>query len=168
MRKIIGAAGLSAVILVALGCGFAQTPAATKSASNTMVLTFKDGHKQSFNLASIARIEFPAVPDEIGAGNAGQPLRGHFLGKWEVGDGYGKTFIITLEASGDAQRTLGNVHGKWVYVDGEAHITWDDGAEDAICKVGAKNLKFAFKAGKSFSDTPDNVTSARNLTPRPI
>jgi len=166
MRKIIGLA--VAISLVALGSGLAQGQAAAKSASSAMVLIFKDGHKQSVNLASIARIEFSAVPDEIGAGNAAQPLRGHFVGKWEVGDGYGKTFIITLDASGDAQRTLGNVHGKWVYVDGEAHITWDDGAEDAICKVGAKNLKFAFKAGKSFSDTPDNVTGARNLTPRPI
>ena len=26
-------------------------------------------------------------------------------------------------------------HGKWVYVDGEARVTWDDGWQDVIRKV---------------------------------
>jgi hypothetical protein len=100
--------------------------------------------------------------------SASGPSRGHFFGKWEVGDGSGSTFYITLQKDGDAKRSLGDVHGKWVYVNGEAQITWDDGAEDAIRRVGSLYQKFAYRAGKSFSDVPDNVTSASNITPKPI
>jgi len=53
-------------------------------------------------------------------------------------------------------------------VDGEARVTWDDGAQDAIRKVGSKHEKFAYAAGKSFTDVPENVTAARNTTPHPI
>jgi hypothetical protein len=90
------------------------------------------------------------------------------VGKWEAGDGNGGTFYITLDESGDAHRSIGGVHGKWAYVDGEAHITWDDGAQDAIRKVGSRYQKFAYEAGKSFTDVPDNVASAHLTNPRPI
>jgi hypothetical protein len=53
------------------------------------------------------------------------------------------------------------------YVNGEAQITWDDGAKDAIRKVGSKYQKYAYSADKSFSDPPDNVTSAQNTNPKP-
>jgi hypothetical protein len=52
--------------------------------------------------------------------------------------------------------------------DGEARISWDDGWHDAIRKVGTKHEKVAYEPGKSFSDTPSNVTTARNTEPRPI
>jgi len=65
-------------------------------------------------------------------------------------------------------RSIGNVRGRWAYVNGEAHVTWDDGAQDAIRKVGSHYQKSAYQAGKSFSDRPNNVASARLTNPRPI
>ena len=53
-------------------------------------------------------------------------------------------------------------------MNGEAQIVWDDGAQDAIRRTGSRFQKFAYSAGKSFTDTPDNVTPAHNLTPKPI
>jgi len=53
-------------------------------------------------------------------------------------------------------------------VNGEAQITWDDGWQDAIRKVGSRYQKFAYKSGKSFTDVPDNVTSARKTDTHPI
>ena len=94
--------------------------------------------------------------------------RGHFIGKWEVGDGNGGNFFITLNEGGDAKRTLGDVRGRWVFVNGEAQITWDDGAMDAIRKVGSSYQKFAYHEGKTFTDVPDNVTNARNTATKPI
>ena len=45
---------------------------------------------------------------------------------------------------------------------------WDDGAQDAIRKVGSTYRKFAYSKGKSFNDEPDNVTDARNTFPHTI
>jgi hypothetical protein len=167
MRKTIGAATLAALLLLTVSSSFAGPPAKTKAAWGVLVILFKDGHRQSFNLADIERIEFPAS-DLAGPANSSGPSRGHFIGKWEVGDGSGSNFYITLREDGDAMRSMGDVHGKWVYVNGEAQVTWDDGPEDAIRRVGSQYQKFAYKAGKSFTDVPDNVTSARNTTPKPI
>jgi hypothetical protein len=167
MRKTIGAATLAALLLLTVSSSFAAPPAKAKAASGVLVIVFKDGHRQSFNLADIDRVEFPAS-DLAGSANSSGPSRGHFLGKWEVGDGSGSNFYITLREDGDAMRSMGDMHGKWVYVNGEAQVTWDDGPEDAIRRVGSQYQKFAYKAGKSFTDVPDNVTSARNTTPKPI
>ena len=75
---------------------------------------------------------------------------------------------MTLEDNGEATKSSGASHGTWIYVDGEAHVSWDDGWHDAIRKVGAKHEKFAFAPGKSFSDKPSNVAEAHNTTPRAI
>jgi hypothetical protein len=166
MRKTICAATLAALLLLTVSRSFAAPPATPKAASGALVIVFKDGHRQSYNLADIDRVEFP-TGDLAAIGTSG-PSRGHFLGKWEVGDGMGNDFYITLLDDSNAMRSLGDVHGKWVYVNGEAQVTWDDGAEDAIRKVGSRYQKFAYKAGKSFTDVPDNVTNARNTTPKPI
>jgi hypothetical protein len=173
MRLIVSVAGLVTMLCLAVPGGFAKTPPAPKSGPGMIVIVFKDGHRQSFNLADIARVEFPVAPDADAAGETGPvnsplPSRGRFLGKWEVGDGMGNNFFITLQENGDALRSLGNEHGRWVYVDGEARVTWDDGAQDAIRKAGSRYQKFAYGSGKSFTDTPDNVTSAHNTTPHPI
>jgi hypothetical protein len=96
------------------------------------------------------------------------PSRGHFIGKWEVGDGSGNTFYISLEENGDAMRSMGHVHGRWTYVNGQAEIRWDDGAKDAIRRVDSRFQKFAYSSGKQFTDEPDNVTGARNTMPKPI
>jgi hypothetical protein len=166
MRKTIGAATLAALLLLTVSSSFAAPPATTKATSGVLVIVFKDGHRQSFNLGDIERVEFP-TGDSAGIGASG-PSRGHFIGKWEVGDGSGSNFYITLREDGDAMRSMGDVHGKWVYANGEAQVTWDDGPEDAIRRVGSQYQKFAYKAGKAFTDVPDNVTSARNTTPKPI
>jgi hypothetical protein len=126
------------------------------------MIVFKDGHRQSIPAADVERIEFENT------GNVSVPGRNHFVGKWQVGDGNGNDFYITLEGDGGARKTKGPPHGTWTVVDGEARITWDDGWHDAIRKVGAKYEKLAYEPGRSFDDTPSNVAPARNTEPRPI
>jgi hypothetical protein len=171
MRLIVGVAGLATMLFLAVPSVFAKTPTASKCGSGTIVIVFKDGHRQNFNLCDIERVEFPmaaAAAGETAPTNSQLPSRGRFLGKWEVGDGNGFSFYITLEENGDAWRSLHHEHGKWAYVDGEAQVTWDDGVKDAIRKAGSNYQKSAYGAGKSFTDTPDNVTSAKNTAPHPI
>jgi hypothetical protein len=166
MRRFLGVAALLSLAVPTL---FAATP--PPASSGTVVIQFKDGHRQSFNLADITRIELPSELGgdiETGSANAIAPSRGRFLGKWVVGDGNGGDFTIRLEENGDAYRSIGDVHGKWVYVRGEAQITWDDGAQDAIRRAGTVFEKYAYSQGKQFTDRPDNVTHAHNTTPHPI
>jgi hypothetical protein len=171
MSRIVRLPGLLALLCLAVSMSYAAPPKGQKTAPGTIVIVFKDGHRQSFNLSDIDRVEFGgsgsvAVSGE-GSG-AGVPSRGRFLGKWEVGDGSGGIFYITLNEDGTAYRTLRAISGHWVYVDGEARVTWNDGAQDAIRKVGTQFQKFAYVAGKLFTDDPDNVTAAHNTTPHPI
>jgi hypothetical protein len=153
----------------------------------TIVITFKDGHHTSLAAGEITRIDLKASAIVYNDGHkekitsdveriefsepdvtAATPGRNHFVGKWEVGEGNGGKFFITLEENGNAKKTIGSVHGTWTLVDGEAHIAWDDGWHDAIRKVGSKHEKIAFEPGKTFSDKPSNVTAARNTEPKPI
>ena len=170
MRRIVRFAGVGAMLVLAVAGGFGQSSKG-KSGAAEIVIVFKDGHRQSFSLADIARVEFPgasAAATDMGQAPAGVPPRGHFFGKWEVGDGNGDTFFITLKENGEAYRSLRNENGKWAYVNGEARITWNDGAQDVIRRIDGKDKKAAYRAGKSFTDEPDNVTEARNTSPRPI
>jgi hypothetical protein len=96
------------------------------------------------------------------------PGRAHFIGKWEVGEGNGDHFFITLNSDGSARKSIGSPHGTWTLVDGEAHIAWDDGWHDAIRKRGSVHEKVAFEPGKTFDDAPSNVTAAHNTEPKPI
>ena len=171
MRKFVIYFAAAALLSLPAHSGLAQNRA-SRSGSGQLVIVFKDGHRQSFNVADVARIEFSGT-SSLAAGDstaapAGAPPRGHFLGKWEVGDGSGGKFYITLDENGDAHRSLHRINGKWAYVNGEARVTWDDGAMDAIRKVGGRDQKYAYRAGKSFTDEPDNVTDAHNTTTRPI
>jgi hypothetical protein len=169
MRTIVSVAALSTLICLAVPASFAGAPPAAKNAAGTIVIVFKDGHRQSFNLSDIVRVEFPGATDATGAASSvNSPSRGRYLGKWECGDGNGNNFYITLEDNGDAKRSIGDIRGRWVYVDGEARVTWNDGAQDAIRRVGSNFHKYAYAAGKSFTDTPDNVTDAHNTSPHPI
>jgi len=127
-----------------------------------IVVVLKDGHQQSFPIADIASFEFES------ASNSSPLGRNHFLGKWKVGDGAGSNFFITLEADGQARKTIGSSHGTWTVVEGDARIAWDDGWHDVIRKVGSKHEKLAFEPGKSLSDEPSNVTDAVNTTAQPI
>jgi hypothetical protein len=166
MRNIVIAALAATLLLPA--SGIFGAPANSKAAPGSIVIVFKDGHRQTFNLSDIERVEFPTADTSGSTSSSANPSRGHYFGKWEVGDGGGSTFFITLWENGDAYRTLNAVHGKWVYVNGEAHITWNDGAQDAIRRVGSRFQKSAYHAGKSFNDDPDNVTDAKNTEPKPI
>jgi hypothetical protein len=169
MRTIVLASALAALSLSAIPL-HGKTPE-KKDAPNAIVLVFRDGHRQTFNLADIARVEFTGSGSVAGvSSNSEWPARGRYVGRWLVGEGNGSgsTFIITLKEDGNAERSLHDVHGTWSYVNGDALITWDDGAKDAIRRAGSKFQKYAYSADKSFSDEPDNVTSAQNTTPRPI
>lgn len=168
MRKFVGILAVCAIALSGMTAALAQGHG--RNSSSQIVIVFKDGHRQAINLADIARIEFPGGSALADAGPTppGAPPRGHFIGKWEVGDGAGSTFYITLNDDGSAWRSLRRVHGRWAYVNGEARVTWDDGAQDCIRRTDGRDQKFAYRAGKSFTDEPDNVTDARNTSPRPI
>jgi len=168
MRKFVVL--LAAGLLVSIPALTAKAQSRARNSSSQVVVVFKDGHRQAFNLSDIARIEFPGgAPVAEGTPNLpGTPPRGHFLGKWEVGDGAGSTFYITLNEDGSAWRSLHRVHGHWTYINGEARVKWDDGAQDAIRHADGRDQKFAYRAGKSFTDEPDNVTEAHNTSPRPI
>lgn len=183
MRGLIRTAGIIAVsLLVVAG-------AAAADEHSSIVVVFKDGHRQAFAMAEIVRIDLKApsmvvfkdghqeklaasdiarIEFETTASTALPPSRAHFVGKWEVGDGSGNKFYITLEPDGDARKSIGAAHGTWTVVDGEARVKWDDGWHDAIRKVGSKHEKFAYEPGKSFDDKPSNVTDARNTQAQPI
>ncbi len=165
MRYALLTIGL--IALAAMAASGADTKRNSAPAGqNSIVITFRDGHQQSFSLSEIDHIEF-RTPTAVSSPLAA-PGRNHFVGKWEVGDGAGSTFYITLDADGTARKSLGATHGTWELVDGEARISWDDGWHDAIRKIGSKHEKFAYRPGTTFSDKADNVTNARNTRPQPI
>ncbi|AXC09752.1 hypothetical protein ACPOL_0371 [Acidisarcina polymorpha] len=139
--------------------------------SGTVVIVFRDGHQQKIPASAISAMEFKnaaGVTTPIAIPALLVPGRGHFLGKWIAGQGNGSDFSIELEDDGEAKKSIGSHHGTWTYVDGEARVSWDDGWHDVIRKVGTKYQKFAYAPGKTFSDTPDNVTEAHNTSPKPI
>jgi len=171
MRKFIGIAGLAAVFLIGISAATAAAPRSSRGASGTIVIVFKDGHRQTFNLSDIERVEFPApavASVDSGSGNPQAPPRGHYVGKWECGDGAGSTFFITLKENGDASKSIGGARGHWDYVNGEAQISWDDGWRDVIRKAGSHYQKSAYRQGHSLTDEPDNVTDAHLTAPKPI
>jgi hypothetical protein len=185
MRCVSQALCVAAILTLA---GGAARAAVAGDSSGIIAIVFKDGHRQNVDIASIARFEFKApvvivfkdgheqnipaaeiVSIEFQTGStAFVPDRGHFLGKWRVGEGNGSHFYITLESGGEARKSIGPSHGTWVVVDGDARISWDDGWHDAIRKIGTKHQKFAYEPGKSFSDPPSNVTAAIKTETKPI
>jgi hypothetical protein len=162
MHRTNLAVELFALLIFAVSTALVATPALAADKS-TIVIVFKDGRQQTISMADIERIEFKTPA-------SGSAITGHgyFFGKWKVGDGNGGTFFITLDREGNASKSIGAHHGTWVVVDNEARISWDDGWHDAIRKVGAKYEKFAYEPGKSFTDTPANVTDAKNTEAQPI
>jgi hypothetical protein len=187
MRKTVKTFWILAILALS-PAGIAQARAASTGDRASLVIVFKDGHRQNVSATDIARIDFKApamivfkdgrsqsIPaaeveriefENTASGFA--PGRNHFFGKWQVGDGNGSNFYITLEPDGEARKSLGPPHGTWTLVDGEARISWDDGWHDVIRKVGSKHEKLAYEPGKSFDDPPSNVTVARTTEARPI
>ncbi|ABF40093.1 hypothetical protein Acid345_1090 [Candidatus Koribacter versatilis Ellin345] len=134
--------------------------AASTSNADSIVITFKDGHQQTFALADIVRMEFRSSGKASGT-SIDLPTRSRYVGKWTVGDGQGHNYVFTLEENGQASNNVGSGnHGTWSYVAGEARISWDNGWHDIIRRVDMKYLKFAFTPGKSFDDEPSNVGDA--------
>jgi hypothetical protein len=162
MKSVVRLTCLAALLCLTGTLGQVAAHAASKDTSGAIVIVFKDGHRQSFNLTDIDRVEFAGGASTASADSYRVPSRGRFIGKWECGDGSGKNFYITLNENGTAYRSIGDVNGRWEYVDGEARVTWEDGRKDAIRKSGPQYFKFAYSAGKSFTDDPDNVAHARN------
>ncbi len=187
MRNPARALWIFVLLTMTADVSIPKAGATTADDHGSMVIVFKDGHRQNLEIAGIARIDFKApaaivfkdgrqsIPaadiariefDE--PANASVPGRNHFLGKWQVGQGNGSDFYITLEADGKARKLIGSPHGTWTVVDGEARISWDDGWHDAIRKVGARHEKRAYEPGKTFEDAPNNVTAAKNTEAKPI
>lgn len=166
MRTILGCATAALLLAAVLPAARAQSPA---DRPGSLVIVFRDGHRQTLNLSDIERLEFPG-PVPAGLLSVPGPSRAHFLGKWEVGEGNGDNFTITLHEDGTATRSMHGIdreRGTWQYVNGEAQVTWNDGWHDALRKDGAWFHKYAYSEGKTFHDQPDNVTNARNLTQNP-
>jgi hypothetical protein len=167
MKTFVRLTRLAALLCLTGSLSQVAAHAASKDTSGTIVIVFKDGHRQSFNLSDIDRVEFAGGASSASADSYRVPSRGRFIGKWECGDGQGNNFYITLNEDGTAFRSIGDVRGHWEYVDGEARVTWEDGRKDAIRKSGPQYFKFAYGEGKSFTDDPDNVAHARNTAAGP-
>jgi hypothetical protein len=171
MRKPAFSAALLGLLLLTFEGLHANAAPVSKEDNVTLVIVFKDGHQQSIPVAAIATMEVKSASGgttPVVIPGTPSPSKRHFVGKWQVGQGNGSSFYITLEENGEAAKSIGEKHGTWTYVDGEAHVSWDDGWHDAIRKVGTKYEKFAYSPGKSFSDTPANVTEAREINAPPI
>ncbi|MBZ5564587.1 MAG: hypothetical protein LAP13_19485 [Acidobacteriia bacterium] len=156
MRTLLKASLASAAVaLLALG---GLTPALAAQDKGQMVIIFRDGRRQTFSLAEIARVEF-----ENTSTTSYQVGSAKFMGRWKVGDGAGGTFEITLQPAGKAHKTLGQADGTWTVVKGEALITWKDGWRDIIRKSGRKYQKVAYQPGASLDDPPNNTADAEYL-----
>ena len=81
MRTVLICALFSGMSVFALGQKNTVTP---PSGAKSLVITFKDGHQQTFSAADVARVEFStaSAPDQY---------PGRFRGKWKVGTGAGET-----------------------------------------------------------------------------
>ena len=166
-------ATLTLVLSISLVVLAADKAPVAQNGQGSLVIVFKDGHRQSIPMSDVSRIEFSPAQTSRAAqpttSGARLPGFNHYVGKWEVGTGNGGTkFIIELRSDGTAEKSLGASHGTWTVVNGEAQISWDDGWHDAIRKVGSKHEKFAYEPGRSFSDQPSNVTEARATDPKPL
>ncbi len=148
--RIVWIAG-SLVLLATFA--FAQAKRANQDA---MVITFKDGHSQVVPMSEVDKIEF---------GTAETASKTGFLGRWEVGNGIGGTFIITLKPGGQASKDYGSPRGTWTVVRGEARVKWEDGWRDVIRKAGDHYEKVAYRPGRTFTDSPDHIADAKSLDP---
>jgi len=155
------------LVKIALALGVLTLVARAADDKNSVVITFKDGHQQSFPLSEVSKIQFktPSKTTSVPLPISSSGSAGHFMGRWKCGDGQGRNFIITLDRDGHATKSIGSAHGTWTVENGEAHVSWDDGWHDAIRKVGNNYEKVAYGPGKTFSDQPDNIADAKSLDP---
>ncbi len=160
------AAGL---LWLAVGSVAGVARAAAEDNADSIVITFKDGRQQTFSLSDIRQIEFKSSPGAKSASRIDLPGRHHFVGKWTVGDGQGHTYIFDLQENGEATNNVeSGGHGTWAYVNGEVHVSWDNGWHDTIRKVGSKYRKFAYEPGKPLDGAPSNEGDAQKTNAEPI
>jgi hypothetical protein len=74
----------------------------------------------------------------------------HFVGQWNCGDA-----VITLNADFTAHKNKSNPLGKWEYVNGEAHIVWNDGTRTILRREGQGFLKLTWPPGASLQALPN-------------
>ncbi len=163
MHKImVAVASVLAVSMIATSPGVAQS-ASSLPDRGSIVVVFKDGHRKSFLMSDVARIEFPSNPTAASTGG-----QGRFLGEWKVGDCSGGYFNIRLDRDGVATKTLGAPHGIWIVVDGEARITWEDGNRDTIRKAGDTYEKAWYAPDRSYAEEASCTASAEGIDRKPI
>jgi hypothetical protein len=158
MRTLLRLFCIMGVLPVIVAMASPLSKAASGDDDRSVVIIFKDGHRQTFRLTDIARIEF-STP----ATTTPSPVsRAHFLGEWKVGIGGDNsgTFTITLKRDGVAEKSMGTHVGTWKVVNGAAQCTWDDGWTDVIRRNGSKWEKAAWSSGRSLDEPPDNVAAA--------
>jgi len=157
MRTSLKAFCTIGVLVVMAAMATPQLKSFPAEDDRSLIITFKDGHQQTFRLADIARIEFNAPTVTATAAS-----RTRFLGVWKVGIGNGNsgTFLIKLKPDGVAEKTLGSPGGTWTVVNGEARCKWDDGWTDVIRKVGGQWEKAAWSPGTSLDEDPAGVAKA--------
>ena len=163
MRNLLKLFCVMGVLPVIVAMASPSPKAASGDDDRSVVIIFKDGHRQTFRLADIARIEF-STPTTT----TSMPLsRAHFLGVWKVGVGGGAsgTFLITLKRDGVAEKTMGSHEGTWTVVNGEARCKWEDGWTDVIRRNGSQWEKAAWSSGRSLDDPPDSVAEATYTEP---
>ncbi|HVP64615.1 MAG TPA: hypothetical protein VMT82_06950 [candidate division Zixibacteria bacterium] len=170
MRKRYGCFSFGLILLLALGVPLiAQNSAKDSANSNSIVITFRDGHQQTFSLAEIAKIEFKPQAGSVAkmpGSSAELPRREAFIGRWQVGDGHGHFYHFTFQENGEATNDVPQSgHGKWTYVKGELRVEWDNGWHDVIRKVGTKYKKYAYAPGVPFINVPDHVADAEKTEP---
>ena len=122
MCSLIRFTAIAAILFIA-----AAVPSALASPLDNrdpVVIVYKDGHRQTLAAGEIARIDLKAPAtilykdghrEKLRAGisttsefseSAASPTvpgRAHFIGKWEVGEGNGDHFFITLNSDGTAR-----------------------------------------------------------------
>jgi hypothetical protein len=157
------AIGILVLAIVSSVPAFPQTSkAASKSDQDAIVITFKDGHQQTYSLSEVSKIEFKTAATPT----ATRMERATLAGKWKVGTGANMgTFYITLATDGTATKSMGSSRGTWEMVGSEARISWDDGWHDVIRKTGNHYEKAAYAPGRSLNDSPSNVASAVRTEP---
>ena len=158
MRTLLRLLCVMGVLPVVVAMASPLPKAASGDDDRSVVIIFKDGHRQTFRLADIARIEF-STPTTTTPSSVS---RAHFLGVWKVGVGGGNsgTFLITLKRDGVAEKSLGSQNGTWKVVNGAAQCKWEDGWTDVIRRNGSQWEKAAWSNGRSLDDPPDSVAEA--------
>ena len=169
---------VSGLLLFPLAGAIAKPAPSPADDRDSVVIVYKNGHRQSLAAAEIARVELKAPATivykdghrekisseidriEFGSPEVGMtPGRGHFVGKWEVGQGGNAgNFFITLDEDGSARKSIGASHGTWTVVDeGGSHQLGLMAGTTPSGKSVQRTEKRAYEPGKSFDEEPSNA-----------